>query len=226
MTTAAPGVAEAIDWRLYFVTDTTLSGGPDRVPWVVEQAVLGGAGVIQVRDKELPDDEFLALTRAVVAANERAFAADGRSASIVVNDRLDVAAELGLHLHLGQSDGDIREARRRLGAGVTIGLSVAAPAHLEAELADPTADVVGLSPIWATPTKTDTDPALGPDGARALVRQAAGRVKTVAIGGVNARNARAVIETGVDGICVVSAIAAAPDPRAAAQELLALWRNP
>ena len=133
---------------------------------------------------------------------------------------MNVAAELGLHLHLGQSDGDIHEARRRLGTGVTIGLSVSTPAHLEAELADQTADVVGLSPIWATPTKTDTDPALGLDGARTLVRLAAGRVRTVAIGGINAGNARSVIGTGVDGVCVVSALAAAPDPRAAAEELL------
>jgi thiamine-phosphate diphosphorylase len=225
VTTAVPGVADAVDWRLYFVTDTALCGGADRVPWVVEQAVRGGAGVVQVRDKDLPDEEFLALARAVVTAAERAFAATGRRAAIVVNDRLEVAAELGLHLHLGQSDGDLHEARRRLGTGVTIGLSVATPAHLAAELADPTADIVGLSPIWATPTKTDTDPALGLDGARELVRLAADRVKTVAIGGINAGNARSVIDTGVDGVCVVSAIAASPDPRAAAAELLSLWRN-
>lgn len=220
MTTAAPGVADAVDWRLYFVTDTGLCGGADRVPWVVEQAVLGGAGIVQVRDKDLPDDEFLALTRAVALANERAFAASGRRAAVVVNDRVNIAAELGLHLHLGQSDGDIHEARRRLGTGVTIGLSVSTPAQLDAALADPAADVVGLSPIWATPTKTDTDPALGLDGARTLVRLAAGRVRTVAIGGINAGNARSVIGTGVDGVCAVSAIAASPDPRAAAEELL------
>ena len=94
------------------------------------------------------------------------------------------------------------------------------------ELADPTADVVGLSPIWMTPTKTDAPPALGLDGARELVQAARATVKTVAIGGISAGNARSVIDTGVDGICVVSAVAAAPDPEAAARELLSLWRKP
>ena len=223
---ARPEYSADVDWRLYFVTDTALSGGIDRVPAVVEEAIIGGVGVIQVRDKDLDDDDFARLTRDVMLAADRAFDVTGRRVDIFVNDRLDIADHLGLHLHLGQSDGDIHEARRRLGTGVTIGLSVSTPAQLDAALADPAADVVGLSPVWATPTKTDTDPALGLDGARALARRAAGRVRTVAIGGINAGNARSVIETGVDGVCVVSAIAAAPDPRAAAEELLSLWRNP
>ena len=96
-------------------------------------------------------------------------------------------------------------------------------ADLAEGLADPTADALGLSPIWATPTKTDTDPALGLDGARRLVDLTAGAAITLGIGGINADNARDVIATGVDGVCVVSAIAASPDPRAAASRLLSLW---
>ncbi|MDF1489254.1 thiamine phosphate synthase [Tessaracoccus caeni] len=221
---ARRGLAEAVDWRLYFVTDTALCGGPDRVPWVVEKAVRGGAGVVQVRDKHLSDDDFLALTLSCLAALERLHDETGSEARLVVNDRLWVAAELGTDLHIGQNDGDIRVARETLGPDALIGLSVSSLAELEAELADPTADVVGLSPIWDTPVKTDTQPALGLDGARTLVARTGDAVKTVAIGGINAGNARSVIETGVDGICVVSAIATAADPRTAAQELLSLWR--
>ncbi|MFT3945258.1 MAG: thiamine phosphate synthase [Ancrocorticia sp.] len=223
MTTAVSGIADAVDWRLYFVTDTDLSGGPERVPWTVEQAILGGCGVVQIRDKSLPDSEFLALTQACVEAAERAYDQSGRRAALVVNDRLDVAEELGLHFHQGQSDGDVRESRRRLGNDLLIGLSISDADQLEAELAEATADVVGIGPIWPTPTKTDTDPALGPNGAGFLVRKATGHVHTVAIGGINATNARSVIDVGFDGICVVSAIATAPDPREAATRLLSLW---
>lgn len=226
MTTATPGIAEAVDWRLYFVTDTELCGGLERVPWVVEQAVLGGAGVIQVRDKELSEDDFLSLTRACVAAVGRAFDKSGHGAAIVVNDRLEVAADLGLHFHQGQSDGDVRDARRLLGRDLLIGLSISNGPQMDAELHDQTADVLGLSPIWATPTKTDTDPALGLDQAGRLARAAAGSAKTVGIGGINETNAESVIETGVDGICVVSAIATAADPRAAARRLVNLWSTP
>ncbi|MCH3973598.1 MAG: thiamine phosphate synthase [Bifidobacterium tibiigranuli] len=223
MTTAKPDLADSVDWRLYFVTDTPLAGGPERVPWFVEQAVIGGAGVVQIRDKTLPHDDFLALTKACVEANQRAYEHCGKQAALVVNDRLEVAEELGLNVHMGQSDGDIREARRRLGDGLLIGLSISNQRELDAELADQSADVLGLSPIWDTPTKTDTEAALGLDGAAKLVQQTAGRAKTVAIGGINHSNVRSVIGTGVDGICVVSAIAARPDPQQAAVELLSAW---
>lgn len=225
MSQASPGLADAVDWRLYVVTDTALSGGPDRVPYIVEQAALGGAGVVQVRDKHLPDADFLALTRTCRDAARSAEDVTGRPVALVVNDRLDVAEELGLHFHQGQDDGDIRQARRRLGTDLLIGLSISSLVELEAELADQTADVLGLSPLWATPTKTDAAPALGPDGAVRLIDATAGRAKTVAIGGINAATAPDAIATGVDGICVVSAIATAPDPRAAAAHLLALWRT-
>ena len=216
----------APDWRLYYVTDTALSGGPERVPGIVEEAVLGGAGIIQVRDKELDDADFAALTRACIQGVERAFDRTGRTAAVFVNDRLAIAEQFGTHFHQGQGDGDISHARSVLGEDLLIGLSISHQAQLDAELADPYADVIGLSPIWSTPTKVDTDEALGLDGARQLVEAAGGQVATVAIGGINLSNAASVIATGVDGICVVSAIAAAPDPRAAATSLLALWSTP
>lgn len=220
---ARPDCVAGIDWRLYYVTDTALSGGPDRVAPIVEQAVLGGAGVVQVRDKDLDEAAFAELTRSVIAAVDRAFDATGRRAAIVVNDRLSVAEAFGLHFHQGQTDGSVTDARRRIGDDLAIGLSISNVTQLLTELDSPTADVLGLSPIWSTPTKTDTDDALGLNGARGLVDLTAGQAVTVGIGGINATNARDVISTGVDGICVVSAIAAAPDPRAAAAELLAMW---
>ena len=222
---ARTGLADAVDWRLYYVTDTALSGGPDEVPVFVEAAVAGGAGVVQIRDKELPDDAYRELVVRCVAANERAHDATGRRAAIVVNDRLSVAADLRLHFHQGQDDGDVRRARRVLGEGLLIGLSISDDEQLAAELADPTADALGLSPVWATPTKEDTAPALGLDGVARLTLAARGAAKTLAIGGINLVNAGSVIETGVDGLCVVSAITSSPDPRHAAEQLLTLWSH-
>lgn len=218
-------LAKAVDWRLYVVTDTELAGGPERVPRIVEQAVLGGAGVVQVRDKAMSELEFVRFTLACVAATRRVFDATGHQAAVFVNDRLNIAADLGLHFHMGQSDGDIKEARRRLGRDSMIGLSISNLAQLRAELRDPHADVLGLSPIWTTPTKTDTDPPLELQGARQIVAETARRAKTVAIGGINRINAPWVIDTGVDGICVVSAIMSSPDPLAAAKHLMSYWSN-
>lgn len=217
---ARPGLADQVDWRLYYITDTAQSGGHERVPFFVEAAVRGGAGVVQVRDKDCSDDEFLALARACQAAVERAADATGRQAALVVNDRLDVAAELGLHFHQGQSDGPVAWAREKLGADVLIGLSISNRHELDTELADPTADVLGLGPVWATPTKTDASPALGVDGLADLVQRTGTAAITVAIGGINRSNASQVWATGVNGICVVSAITGADDPTAAAAELL------
>lgn len=217
----------AVDWRLYLVTDPRLGGGPDAVPGIVHEAVLGGVGVVQVRDKECDDDElFRRRTLTIAEAAHRAGAEVGREVPVFVNDRLAVARDLGLHLHIGQQDTPFAQARAELPGGLMLGLSVESDAQLATALAGPgpAPDVIGVSPVWSTATKTDTAPALGPTGADRIARAAArGRVRAVAIGGVSAANVGELAATALDGVCVVSAIMAAPDPRAAAAELLRLW---
>ena len=214
-----------VDWRLYYVTDPILAGGRDRVAHTVEQAVLGGATVVQFRDKTATKEEFRDGVRACQQAIAAAVAQGADPAELVVNDRIDIAAELGTHLHIGQDDGDATAARAAIGPDRLLGISVNSPAELAVVVAEGLADVVGIGPVWETATKTDTAPALGPDGVRALLTHRPEHLSAVAIGGINASNAAEVIATGVDGICVVSAIAAAPDPRTAAQELISLWRK-
>lgn len=226
----------ATDWRLYLVTDPRLGGGPDAVPGIVYEAVLGGVGVVQVRDKDCDDDEFARRAAAVSEAANRAASEVGRDVPVFVNDRLDVARELGLHLHIGQRDVPLARARAALPAGLMLGLSIESDEQLAVALADPelAPDVVGVSPVWATPTKTDTAPALGPGGADRIARIARdhharstdGRVthvRSVGIGGVGPTTIAALAATALDGVCVVSAIMTAPDPRAAAAGLLARW---
>ena len=215
-----------IDWRLYYVTDPDLSGGRDRVAHTVEQAVLGGATVVQFRDKNADDDTFRKGVLACREAIESAVAKGAAGAELFVNDRLGIAVELGTHLHIGQSDGDPAVVRKALGPDRLLGVSVSSRAELDAIAAIGCADVVGLSPVWSTSTKTDTAPALGLDGVRALLAARPAGLPAVAIGGINATNAAEVIATGVDGICVVSAIATATRPREAAARLKELWEKP
>ena len=103
-------IPEGVDPALYFITDTALCGGPERVPHVVYEAVAGGAGIVQVRDKHADDAAFLALARACRDAVRRAEDALGRTAALVVNDRVGVAERLGLHVHVGQSDASLADA--------------------------------------------------------------------------------------------------------------------
>lgn len=215
-----------IDWRLYYVTDPDLSGGRDRVAHTVEQAVLGGATVVQFRDKNADDDTFRKGVLACREAIESAVAKGAAGAELFVNDRLGIAVELGTHLHIGQSDGDPAVVREALGPDRLLGVSVSSRAELDTIAAIGCADVVGLSPVWSTTTKTDTAPALGLEGVRELLAARPAGLPAVAIGGINATNAAEVIATGVDGICVVSAIAAATRPREAAARLKELWEKP
>jgi thiamine-phosphate pyrophosphorylase len=206
-------VRPPFDPTLYLVTDTALAG--DRgVPEVVRAAVAGGVTAVQVRDKTASRRELYALTLAV-----REVLPPG--VALWVDDAVDVALLAGADgVHVGQSDLPAAEVRALIGADRLLGLSVGSDDELAAALALPpgTLDVVGIGPVWATPTKPEAAAALGPDGVAALAgKAAAGGLRSVAIGGISPDRAARV--TGVDGICVVSAVCAAPDPAAAARAL-------
>jgi thiamine-phosphate pyrophosphorylase len=205
------------DPTLYLVTDTALSA-PRPVADVVRAAVAGGVTAVQVRDKTASRRDLLALTRAVQAA-----LADRPDIALWVNDAVDVALLAGVDgVHLGQDDLPPAEVRALLGPDRLLGFSVSSVAELDVARALPagTVDLVGIGPVWTTPTKPDAGSALGPDGVGALAEAArAAGFTTVAIGGVDVDRAAEVAATGVDGVCVVSAICAAPDPDAAARAL-------
>jgi thiamine-phosphate pyrophosphorylase len=166
---------------------------------------------VQLREKTCSTREFIAEARAV-----RDFL-KSRGVPLIINDRVDVALAVGADgVHLGQGDMLLAEARAILGESKVIGISAESLRDaVEAENAG--ADYLGVSPIFATPTKTDTAAPLGLEGLRAIRREV--RLPLVAIGGLNAGNAAAVIAAGADGVAVVSAIAAADDPGLATREL-------
>jgi thiamine-phosphate pyrophosphorylase len=212
-------VRRSFDPTLYLVTDTALCA-PRSVPEVVAAAVAGGVTAVQVRDKTASRRDLLALTRAV-----QAVLAPTPHVGLVVNDAVDVALLTGADgVHVGQDDLPADEIRSLLGPDVLIGVSVGSADDLDGVLALPagTVDLVGLSPVWTTPTKPDAGTALGLAGTRELAARArAGGLTSVAIGGIHADTAAVVAATGVDGICVVSDVCAAPDPAAAARSLRA-----
>lgn len=195
---------------LYFVTDRGLCGEKPLAD-VVLQAVRGGAACVQLREKDLP-------TRAFVeeALRIKALLAPFQ-VPLVINDRLDVALAVGAEgIHLGQEDMPYGIARRLLGERAIIGLSVESWEDVEAaEALD--VNYLGVSPIFATPTKTDTKGVWGLEGLARI--RAFSRHPLVAIGGLHGGNAAAAIQAGADAVAVVSAICAAPNPYGAAKEL-------
>ena len=143
-----------------------------------------------------------------------------RGVPFLINDDVDLALACDADgLHVGQGDLPCAEARRRLGPQRLVGVSVSTVAEAAQAMRDG-ADYLGVSPIFSTPTKPDAPAPTGLAGLCAI--RAAVRLPLVAIGGIHAGNATDVLAAGADGIAVVSAILAAPDPRAAAQALRVL----
>jgi thiamine-phosphate pyrophosphorylase len=206
-------VRPPFDPTLYLVTDTALAGARG-VPDVVRAAVAGGVTAVQVRDKTASRRELYALTLAVREVLPPEVA-------LWVDDAVDVALLAGADgVHVGQHDLPAAGVRALIGPDRLLGLSTGTGDELAAALALPpgTVDVVGIGPVWTTPTKPEATTALGPEGVAALAAEAAaGGLRSVAIGGITAE--RAPLVTGVDGICVVSAVCAAADPAAAARAL-------
>ena len=180
----------------------------------VRAAVAGGVSAVQLRDKRASARELMAL------AAELCDVLAGTGVPLLVNDRLDIALAAGAQgVHLGQSDLDARHARRLAGPGFLIGQSVHRPdeiAHVHT-LPSGTVDYLGVGPVFPTASKSDAAPALGLEALAAL--RARTTLRCVAIGGSDTRNAASVWASGVDGLAVVSAICAAPDPGAAAARL-------
>jgi len=199
------------DYSLYLVTDRDLSMGRS-IEEVVRAAVRGGVTCVQLREKECSSAEFLDLALSLKAGLSK------RRIPLIINDRLDIAlASEADGIHLGQHDIPLAAAKRISGGRLLIGISAESVEDaVRAEAGG--ADYIGISPVFTTPTKTDTAEPLGLEGIR-RIRQAV-KIPLVGIGGLNLGNAGQVIRSGADGVAVVSAIMSAPDPEKAARELL------
>ncbi|QPH52795.1 thiamine phosphate synthase [Pontivivens ytuae] len=198
---------------IYFVTDPS---APLTFAAQARAAARGGASTIQLREKTLPDAELIPLARGLKDLLAP------RGIRLIVNDRIEVARAADADgLHIGQGDGDPREARAALGPGKLLGLSVENADQLAA-IPEGAVDYLGVGPVRATATKPDHAPPIGFDGLARIV--AATPLPCVAIGGVGPGDMAAVRASGAVGAAMVSAISRAPDPEAATRSLLAEWR--
>jgi thiamine-phosphate pyrophosphorylase len=166
-------------------------------------AIGGGATVVQLRLKNLPTAEVVTRGRPFAALCRE------RRVTFVVNDDVEAARELAADgVHLGRQDEGLERARE---GGLLVGLS--AQTLVEAREVDrERPDYIGAGPVWATPTKSDV-PVLGLGGLRDVCRAVSAPV--VAIGGIDATNARSCIEAGAAGVAVVRAASDAAAVRAA-----------
>ncbi len=183
--------------RVYALTDVQLSGLSHAEQ--VRLLSLGGARLVQIREKRLPACEFYNQARAAVDVARR------NVVQLLINDRVDIALAVGADgVHLGQDDMPPEAARRLLGPEAVIGYSTHNIEQAIAATKLPI-DYLAIGPIFATTTKSDTAPVLGLDGLR-IVRQAIGAFPLVAIGGITSGNARQVIQAGADSVALISAL--------------------
>ncbi|RPH87708.1 MAG: thiamine phosphate synthase [Deltaproteobacteria bacterium] len=195
---------------VYLVTDRGLCRNRS-LQDIVLQAVQGGAAYVQLRDKDLSTRDFveeaIAVKKLLLPFH----------VPLIINDRIDVALACGADgVHIGQEDMSYATARKLMGEKAIIGLSVETWADVEASQ---NLDVyyIGVSPVFATPTKTDTKEPWGLEGLRKI--KSFSRHPLVAIGGINESNARTVVKAGADCLAVVSAVCSADDPAAAVAKL-------
>jgi thiamine-phosphate pyrophosphorylase len=195
---------------VYLVTDRGLCGSKEMQD-VIMQALKGGVTAVQLREKGLSTRSFVEEARRIKALTAPF------NVPLIINDRIDVALAAGADgVHIGQEDMPYGMARNLMGKQAIIGLSVETWEEVE-QAQHLEVDYLGVSPVFQTPTKTDTKGDWGLEGLARIKRYS--RHPLVAIGGINASNAADVIRAGADCIAVVSAICSAPDPLKATQEL-------
>ncbi|MEJ7559645.1 MAG: thiamine phosphate synthase [Pedobacter sp.] len=201
--------SQSFPYRLYLVV--SVSDCKSDILHVVEEAIMGGVDLVQLREKNLSTEEYVSLALRLKAVTNK------HDIPLLINDNLEVARRVNAHgIHVGNSDLPPTAVQKAWEDCNCIGYSIEYLKQLDNKEAH-LAHYLGISPVFSTPTKTDTIVEWGLEGVTAI-RQLSGK-PLVAIGGMNISNVREVMMAGADCIAVVSAICAADDPRAAALEL-------
>jgi thiamine-phosphate pyrophosphorylase len=208
------GYRSQVDLRCYAIVDPEVAGGYELAD-LCRMLAAGGVTLVQLRDK-------LSDTRVMVERARAIKAALGR-VPLVINDRVDVALAIGCEgVHIGWDDMAPADARRLLGPDAIVGLTINSPARADATDLR-LIDYAGIGGVYGTASKVTKNSPIGIAGMarviEALHRREPGFL-TCGIAGINAGNAAPVIEAGADGVSVISALSLAPDPRAAAADML------
>jgi thiamine-phosphate pyrophosphorylase len=196
----------AIDFRLYLITDRKVATKP--LPEAVRLALEGGVKAVQLREKDLPVRELLALAQELRAIT-REF-----GAKLFINDRVDVAVAVGADgVHLGHQSMPPEAVRKAAGKGLLIGVSTHnAEEAMAAEAGG--ADFITFGPIFVTPSKAEYGEPVGLNAIIPLKSDV--KIPIFALGGINSGNIRQIITSGASGIAMISAILSAPDIKEAA----------
>lgn len=198
--------------RLYAVTDRAWLG-EQTLCEQAEQALRGGVTLLQLREKDMSFDQFLAEAREIQALCGR------YQVPLIINDNVELAIQCGAQgVHVGQSDMEAGHARQLLGPDRILGVSARTLEEaLRAEAQG--ADYLGVGAVFSTSTKLDAQ-----DVSFETLKQICQKVSipVVAIGGISADNALSLQGSGIAGLAVVSAIFAQPDIEAAAHQMRAL----
>ncbi|HPO82591.1 MAG TPA: thiamine phosphate synthase [bacterium] len=198
-----------MDLKLYVITDEKVGLGRSHI-FLAEEALKGGATVIQLRDKEKSGRELYRIGVRIRELTRR------YKALFIVNDRLDIAMAVGADgVHLGAEDLPVSVARRIAGENFLIGASVSSPE--EALLAEKEgADYISAQSIFKTSSKENVK-IIGLEGLRSIVNVSS--LPVIAIGGIDKDNVKDVIRNGAKGIAVISAAVSKEDVKKAVEEL-------
>ncbi|KEF52137.1 uncharacterized protein A1O9_11763 [Exophiala aquamarina CBS 119918] len=219
-----------VDYTLYLVTDSTpaILGNKDIVQ-VVEQAIKGGVTLVQYRDKHADTGVMIETAARLHTVTKK------HNIPLLINDRLDVCQAIGAEgAHIGQDDISYLEARRILGPNAIIGVTASSIQEADNAIREG-ADYLGIGTTFATPTKQDTKSIIGTKGLQeilgATMTGTEHPIPCVAIGSINATNVQRVLHQSahgtnrLNGVAIVSAIMASPNPQASASELLSLIKT-
>jgi thiamine-phosphate pyrophosphorylase len=203
---------DRINFRLYIVTDRHEAAGRD-LEEIMAAAAQGGAGAIQLREKDLSARDLYALGVRLQAA------LSPYGVPLLINDRLDVALALNAAgVHLAGHSLPTAVARRVLGAGKLLGVSTHSVEEARCAAEDG-ADFIVFGPVFTTPSKVAYGPPQGLQHLSTVVR--AVRIPVLAIGGIDHTNLPQVVQAGAYGVAMIRAVLAAPDPSKATQQLRA-----
>jgi thiamine-phosphate pyrophosphorylase len=202
---------------LYVITDKRLIPR-DRFVSTVEKAIKGGANIVQLREKDTPHEEICSIGKNVLQLTK------DYGIPLIVNDSPELAKEIGADgVHLGEYDESIEHARSVLGAQAIIGVSCYGQLERGMKAERGGADYIVFGTPYYTPTKPDRAPT-----SFDVIKEAKRLITSIpifAIGGITPKNVDDVLETGVDGIAVITSVFGSTDPEAAARELAAIIKS-
>lgn len=204
------------DLSLYLVTDRGLAGSQS-LEEIVEKAVEGGVTLVQLREKDCSTEDFYSIACSMKRLLSK------HKIPLIINDRLDIALACDADgIHIGQSDLPYDVVRKIIGKDKIVGLSVETIEQAR-EANDLDVDYIGLSPVFSTNTKTDINTPLGLEGIKEI--SSFTKHKSVAIGGISKLNTKDIIQSGADGISVISAIIGQEDPQKESKELIEIIKD-